>query len=436
MNYLMRTVEPDLGVPVFRAFDREVLSTAAAVLQIPELVPAEREVIPSYVELARKLFTMPMKAGGLSFRSMEKISPLAYYACTALAAQRLSEWTTPDGTTLAEHHTEVTQAVAACHARITELATVAEHPDFTEALAELIPEQPSIGALIQAYGSNGSLDGMHLGLQRSLTQLVEKADRARMEPTLSVEAKALLVSNSAQWASMWLVTVPADSKPWLRLSDELFRIAMHLRLGLKITAPDIPCVCGREPSLQAKPWHPLSCDSNSGLWSARHDGVKQIIASLMTAAGASVLIEPTPGQMRRGFSDGRRPDLLIHMGHRTILADVTVKHPLAPSYVPVLSQTPLGVAREGERIKNRLYAAEARAMGMEFIPISIETTGGWGPAAVELVKAVASHAVEHSSRGSRQSHSRHGLGSATWKCLPGAHCLSEVRSSACRPGSA
>jgi hypothetical protein len=287
--------------------------------------------------------------------------------------------------------------VAACHARITELATVAEHPDFTEALAELIPEQPSIGALIQAYGSNGSLDGMHLGLQRSLTQLVEKADRARMEPTLSVEAKALLVSNSAQWASMWLVTVPADSKPWLRLSDELFRIAMHLRLGLKITAPDIPCVCGREPSLQAKPWHPLSCDSNSGLWSARHDGVKQIIASLMTAAGASVLIEPTPGQMRRGFSDGRRPDLLIHMGHRTILADVTVKHPLAPSYVPVLSQTPLGVAREGERIKNRLYAAEARAMGMEFIPISIETTGGWGPAAVELVKAVASHAVEHSS---------------------------------------
>jgi hypothetical protein len=78
MNYLMRTVEPDL---VFRAFDREVLSTAA-VLQIPELVPADHEVIPSYVELARKLFTRPMKAGGLSFRSMEKFwSAVCLFCC-------------------------------------------------------------------------------------------------------------------------------------------------------------------------------------------------------------------------------------------------------------------------------------------------------------------------------------------------------------------
>ena len=235
-------------------------------------------------------------------------------------------------------------------------------------------------------------------MQRLLTQLVEKAAAAREFERLSPAGKALITSNSAKWASTWLVTIPVERKPWLYLSDEMYRLAMQLRLGLKAIAPDVPCVCGREtvPSLQSMPWHPLSCSSFSPLWSARHDGVKQLLASIMTMAGASVMVEPTPSHLRRAFEDGRRPDLLIHMGERTILADVTIKHPLAPSYVRGLAQSSLGTALEGERIKNEQYAAEAKAMLMEFVPISLETTGGWGPAAQRLVKSVAKYAGEHS----------------------------------------
>ena len=76
------------------------------------------------------------------------------------------------------------------------------------------------------------------------------------------------------------------------------------------------------------------------------------------------------------------------MGERTILVDVTVKYPLAPTYLPFQAQASLGVAREGERVKNLHYAAEAKAMGMEFVPFSLEVLGGWGPAAQALVKEV------------------------------------------------
>ena len=75
--------------------------------------------------------------------------------------------------------------------------------------------------------------------------------------------------------------------------------------------------------------------------------------------------------------------------------DVTIKHPLAPTYLHRLAQTSLAVAREGERVKNVKYESEAKALGLEFVPFSIESSGGWGPAAQLLVKEIALHAVRH-----------------------------------------
>src|SRR6202012_5198114 len=96
------------------------------------------------------------------------------------------------------------------------------------------------------------------------------------------------------------------------------------------------------------------------------------------------------------FSDNRRPDILVQMGERSILVDVTVKYPLAPTYLRNgMAQTSLDVAREGERVKNGHYAAEAKNMGMEFVPFSLEVLGGWGPAAQGLVKDLVDHASRH-----------------------------------------
>ena len=72
--------------------------------------------------------------------------------------------------------------------------------------------------------------------------------------------------------------------------------------------------------------------------------MKQSLADLATACGASVVVEPE----RIMYQDNKTPDLLIYMGGRSIAVDVTIKHPLAPTYLPRLALTSLAVAREGE----------------------------------------------------------------------------------------
>ena len=167
---------------------------------------------------------------------------------------------------------------------------------------------------------------------------------------------------------------------------------MRLRLGLKPQgAPNTPCVCG-EVNLAADPTHPLHCKKRRDLVTLRHDTAKQLLAELSRTLGADAQIEPV------GMFDSsqRRPDLNLIFGTRRVLVDVSVCHPLAPTYGAV-AQHPLGTAIRAEQRKRVRYEHLARAADFTFVPFILETTGGWGPAALALVKALSSHANSHAS---------------------------------------
>ena len=116
--------------------------------------------------------------------------------------------------------------------------------------------------------------------------VVERAFGEDLRNGLSVKDFALVTANGAKYANTWLVTIPADRKPWLLLADPYYRLSMRLRLGLStLDAPDVPCLCGHVDSLRDEPWHPLSCGQFAGLWKSRHDGVKQILARLASSCG-------------------------------------------------------------------------------------------------------------------------------------------------------
>lgn len=55
------------------------------------------------------------------------------------------------------------------------------------------------------------------------------------------------------------------------------------------------------------------------------------------------------------YNDERRPDVWLTFGVRRILVDVTIRHPLSPSYVVGPALTPLGVAQRAEQAKRRKY---------------------------------------------------------------------------------
>jgi hypothetical protein len=125
----------------------------------------------------------------------------------------------------------------------------------------------------------------------------------------------------------------------------------------------------------------------------RHDSVKQLLARLLRHAAIDVRLEP-----RAVYNDERRPDLCVAMGSRQILIDVSVRHPFSPTYLHSnLAMQPLGVALDAERRKRARYQSGASAANMEFVPFVLETTGGWGPAAVAFTRSAATHAADFTS---------------------------------------
>ena len=84
-----------------------------------------------------------------------------------------------------------------------------------------------------------------------------------------------------------------------------------------------------------------------------------------------------------------RPDLLLSLPSRTVLSDVAVCHPLAPGVRNQAGSRALGLARNKEAVKRNKYLAMSSTHCFEQLPVALETTGGMGPAAVMLVKAMA-----------------------------------------------
>ena len=96
-----------------------------------------------------------------------------------------------------------------------------------------------------------------------------------------------------------------------------------------------------------------------------------------------------PALLKRGL----RPDLLISLPGRTILTDVAVCHPLAPGAVKRRGGK-LAHARKVEQRKKRKYAKLASQRRYEMLPFAAETSGGFAPAAVQLMHAMALAAAQ------------------------------------------
>ena len=81
----------------------------------------------------------------------------------------------------------------------------------------------------------------------------------------------------------------------------------------------------------------------------------------------------------------KRPDLQIVLPNRHILTDVVVTHPLAPSYFRATGKEHLIKAKHAAAAKCRKYAEVADSQQADFIPFSIESTGGIGKEAADLI---------------------------------------------------
>ena len=97
----------------------------------------------------------------------------------------------------------------------------------------------------------------------------------------------------------------------------------------------------------------------------------------------------------------RRPaDVLIHSwdGGCDAALDITVVHPLQADFVSGAATTAGFALDQAHARKMRGSAEECKAQGISFLPVAVESLGGWHALAVSQVKKIASAMARQEGR--------------------------------------
>jgi hypothetical protein len=137
-----------------------------------------------------------------------------------------------------------------------------------------------------------------------------------------------------------------------------------------------------------------------------------VLAELARSVGASVrtgqpplgpvlltVTDPHTSQTSQEVSrTAKRGDLLIVLGSKQLLVDVTIPRATAPSTManPAL-QRPGACVAAAEKTKQNGYAVLCKQRGMTLVPFAVESYGGVGPAARKLLTQLAGQSGEHTA---------------------------------------
>ena len=214
------------------------------------------------------------------------------------------------------------------------------------------------------------------------TPRVQSCYASLLDNATDSRSRARLLAAAVAESGAWLHALPVSSIG-LRMNDEVVRIAVGLRLGVPLCHSHQCCLCGQEVDELAT--HGLSCAKSPGRHS-RHAAINSIIKRSLATAQIPSTLEPV-GLCR---SDGKRPDgvtIAPWRGGRTLVWDATCPDTYASSYVAQATSRAGAVAELAERRKKDKYACIAATH--HFIPVTIETSGVFGPEAEILFSDIA-----------------------------------------------
>ena len=255
--------------------------------------------------------------------------------------------------------------------------------DLTSAMAQLsekLEEEVSndeIYAMSQKALSLRMDLKLHLNLSNSLTEV---RDRAR------------LASLGLPHSGDWLNVIPSPILG-LHVRPQEFRMSVLYRLGAPVYSSSGPCpACHKQSDRLGD--HALACGT-AGERIARHDHLRD--ALFQTAASANL----APRKEEKGLLPGsisRPADVFIPnwTGGRDTALDVTVVSPL------LLTRIEDSAARPGHTLtvafsdKCRQTHQACEREGIVFIPLPVETLGGWHERAADQIRKLARAAARNS----------------------------------------
>jgi hypothetical protein len=318
--------------------------------------------------ISESIGRLPARLGGLGFRSIKLIAPVAFICACADAAPIVKTLFSP--TAFALLPPDPFQILGATLDPLFHTTPFRQIASDLEAL------------LCRATSADPPRPAQHS--QRLFTRRIEQVQRELLFPQLTDIAQARLQSCSANMASSWLAPLPGSDDPlWLPSSH--FIVLVRFRLGLALDASDSTCVmCGK--TCDRYGYHSLLCRGRYGL----HNTVRDTIFAMAAAANWVPTLEP------HILPDipSRRSDILARIGPNSnngdvYAIDVAVVAPHAQVWLPHALKTPGGAATEHERHKVAIYGTSADHPGVTVIGCVADTYGAWGESAVTLITKLA-----------------------------------------------
>ena len=210
----------------------------------------------------------------------------------------------------------------------------------------------------------------------------------------SVRDLARLNSLTMPQARVFLNSIPnVHAGTYLR-SDE-WRVNVLYSLGQDIFPPGTYCsACHR--AMCTKGHHCVGC-TTGGETLARHHALREGLIRLGKAAGHLVTREERnllpgtnriPGDLVLKFQGKNGADLV---------ADVTVVSSLKDDVIERGAVEVGWAAATGEHRKERLVGAACRAQNLDFVPISVESLGGFTPTAIKVIRKLATQKAQRNN---------------------------------------
>ena len=217
---------------------------------------------------------------------------------------------------------------------------------------------------------------------------------------------ARLASVSLPHSGDWLNVMPSPALG-LHLTSAEFAISVRYRLGAAVytTAGECPA-CHQHSDKDGD--HAISCGSK-GERIARHNHLRD---HLYHTAVCSALSPTREDRAIIPGSDSRPADVLIPnwSGGKDTALDVTVVNPLQTALVNRAATTPGHALTVRFNEKMTKHGEGCRQAGMVFIPMVVETLGGWHESAILQIKklgaALARHTGEEESEKIRHLYQR------------------------------
>ena len=295
--------------------------------------------------------TLPSSLGGLNLRLANQHAPAAYVSsvseCGSLAAMILG-FPLPPPPLLSD--------------AISSLANGAAKPEWL------------------------TLDDIDVPLhQRHLSHAIDEASfNLLLESAPDTRSRALALSSSLPHAGDWLNVVPSQTLG-LNLQNQEFRLCLDYWLGLKMSNAGTICrLCSRQADSFGD--HQVGCGGN-GDRIHRHDSIRDVFFS---AAQSAALAPRKEVPSLIPASNSRPADIFLPNWSRGRPAaiDVTVISTMQPLTLAGAAASPGYALQVAEDRKMAAHFEACRAVGVDFVPVTVESLGGWSEEAIANIKKI------------------------------------------------